>query len=184
MVNGQGFFHAVRFYYDSNGLCQIIADFLAEGFNAGQPAMIVATPLHASRIDVLLTARGFDISALKRIGDFVVWDASESLAKIMVADSPDQVRFHRTISPLLNAAATRGKPVRVYGEMVDLLWKAGDTHSAQRLETFWNELAKAHSFVLLCGYALEGFTHSTHISEICSHHTHVVTASGDVALAH
>ena len=107
MVNGQGFFHAVRFYYDSNGLCQIIADFLAEGFNAGQPAMIVATPLHASRIDVLLTARGFDISALKRIGDFVVRDASESLARIMVADSPDQVRFHRTISPLTSSGASR-----------------------------------------------------------------------------
>jgi MEDS: MEthanogen/methylotroph, DcmR Sensory domain len=184
MVNGTGYFHAVRFYYDSHGLCQIIADFVAEGLNAGQPAVIVATPLHAARIDVLLGARGFDMAALKRTGDFVVKNASEALAKIMNADSPDPARFQRTVAPMLTAAASRGTPVRVYGEMVDLLWKAGDTHSAQRLETFWNDLAAKHSFVLLCGYALEGFTHSTHISEICSHHTHIVTATGDVALAH
>ena len=184
MVNGKGFFHAVRFYYDGEGLCQIIADFLAEGFNIGQPAVIVATPLHASRIDALLTARGFDVAALKRTSDFVVKSASEVLAKISLADTPDPVRFERTVTPLLEAAASKGTPVRVYGEMVDLLWQAGDTHSAQRLETFWNDLAPKLSFVLLCAYALEGFTHSAHISEICGHHTHVVTASGDVTLAH
>jgi DcmR-like sensory protein len=184
MVIGKEFFHAVRFYYDSDGLCQIIADFFAEGFNAGQPAVIVATPLHASRIDALLTARGFDVAALKSSGDLVVKNASEMLAKITVDGMPDAVRFERAVAPLLEAMAGNGTPVRVYGEMVDLLWKAGDTHSAQQLETFWNDLAPKHSFVVLCGYALEGFTHSTHISEICGHHTHVVTVSGDVALAH
>jgi hypothetical protein len=184
MVNGKGFFHAVRFYYDADGLCQIVADFLAEGFNAGQPAVIVATPLHASRIDVLLTARGFDVAALKRTDDLVVTSASEALTRIMVDDMPDPIRFERTVAPWLQTAASNGTPVRVYGEMVDLLWKAGDTHSAQRLENFWNDLASKLSFVLLCAYALEGFTHSAHISEICAHHTHVVTATGDVTLAH
>ena len=184
MVNGKGFFHAVRFYYDGDGLCQIVSDFLAEGFNAGQPAVIVATPLHAARIEVLLTARGVDVAALKRTGEFVVTNASEMLARITLAGMPDPVRFERTVAPLLEAAASKGTPVRVYGEMVDLLWKAGDTHNAQRLEILWNDLASNLSFALLCAYALEGFTHSAHISEICSHHTHVVTATGDVALAH
>ena len=184
MVNGKGFFHAVRFYYDGDGLCQIVSDFLAEGFNAGQPAVIVATPHHAARIEALLTARGFDVAVLKRTGDFVVTNASEMLARITLDGMPDPIRFERTVAPLLQTAASRGTPVRVYGEMVDLLWKAGDTHSAQRLETFWNDLASKRSFVLVCAYALEGFTHSAHISEICAHHTHVVTATGDVALAH
>ena len=184
MVNGKGFFHAVPFYYDGNGLCQIVSDFLAEGFNAGQPAVTVATPLHAARIEALLTARGVDVAALKRTDDFVVANASEWLSRITLDGKPDPIRFERTVAPLLQTAASRGTPVRVYGEMVDLLWKAGDTPSAQRLETFWNDLASKVSFVLMCAYALEGFTHSAHISEICSHHTHVVTATGDVALAH
>src|SRR4029079_6150370 len=69
MVDGKGQFHAVRFYYDSVGLCQIVADFIAEGLNAGQPGVVVATPAHAARIESFLRARGFDIAALKRSGD-------------------------------------------------------------------------------------------------------------------
>jgi hypothetical protein len=185
MVDGVRNFHAVRFYYDSGGLCQIVSDFLAEGLNAGEPSLVVATPHHAARVESLLNARGFDVASLKRAGEFVVKNASEMLSKMMVDNAPDQDRFRRLLAPAIQAVGgeTR-RTVRVYGEIVDLLWRAGQTGAATQLEALWNTLATSHPFVLLCAYALEGVGNSSHISQICGQHTHIVTASGDVALAH
>jgi DcmR-like sensory protein len=185
MVDGAGHFHAVRFYYDSDGLCQIVADFIAEGLNAAEPAVIVATPDHTARIEALLQVRGFDVADLKRSGDLYVKDAASTLASLMVDDMPNSARFQRVIGPVIESAAGEtNRVVRVYGEMVDVLWKAGSTAAAAHLEALWNSLTSTHMFVLLCAYALEGFAHTSHISEICSHHTHVVTANGEVTLAH
>ena len=44
-----------------------------------------------------------------------------------------------------------------YGEMVDVLWKAGQDVAAIRLEMLWNKLAAMHDFALLCGYAMGNF---------------------------
>lgn len=184
MVEGKGQFHAVRFYYDSVGLCEIVADFIAEGLNAGQPAIIVATPAHSSGIEAFLRARGFDVAALKRSGDLFVRDAAAVLTSLMVDGAPSEARFERLVGPMIEIArGDSDRLVRVYGEMVDVLWKAGSTGAATTLESLWNTLASTHAFVLLCAYGLDGITHTTHISEICGQHTHVVSASGEVALA-
>jgi DcmR-like sensory protein len=185
MVEGTGQFHAVRFYYDADGLCHIVSDFVAEGLNAGQPSVLVATPHHISRIEALLGTRGFDVPALKRSGDLFIKDASTLLASLMVAGTPNEARFERIVGPLIEKVRGESpRMVRVYGEMVDLLWKAGATTAATQLETLWNALAESHLFVLLCAYALDGIRNTTHISEICAQHTHVVTANGEVAHAH
>jgi hypothetical protein len=186
MVEGKGQFHAVRFYYDPDGLCQIVADFVAEGLNAGQPAVLVATPAHSARIEAFLKARGFDVAALKRSGDLFVRDATGLLASLMTDGAPNAARFERLVGSLIETArgGEHRRMVRVYGEMVDVLWKAGSRSAATELEVLWNSLASGHAFVLLCAYALDGISQTAHISEICGHHTHVISANGDVALAH
>jgi DcmR-like sensory protein len=185
MVEGTGQFHAVRFYYDADGLCHIVSDFVAEGLNAGQPSVLVATSHHVSRIEALLGTRGFDVSALKRSGDLFIKDPSTLLATLMVDGTPNAARFERNVGSLIETARGESRrTVRVYGEMVDVLWKGGATSAATQVETLWNLLAESRAFVLLCAYALDGIRHTTHISEICGHHTHVVTANGEVAQAH
>ena len=69
--------------------------------------------------------------------------------------------------------------VRAYGEMVDVLWKAGQTVAATRLEMLWNDLARSQSFSLLCGYAMGSFYKDAAVEEVCSHHSHVIAESGD-----
>jgi hypothetical protein len=56
--------------------------------------------------------------------------------------------------------ACGGRPnctVRIYGQMVDVLWKNGQQEAAIRLETLWNQLANTQAFSLLCGYAMGQF---------------------------
>jgi hypothetical protein len=48
--------------------------------------------------------------------------------------------------PLIELAC-RGRTdcvIRAYGEMVDVLWQAGQTAAAIRLEMLWNQLAENH----------------------------------------
>ena len=59
----------------------------------------------------------------------------------MVAPRPDPAGFWQAISPMLRQAAKAGRPVRVFGEMVALLWDAGLTDAAIEVEAMWNELA-------------------------------------------
>jgi hypothetical protein len=42
--------------------------------------------------------------------------------------------------------------VRVFGEMVSLLWDAGLIDAAVELEVLWNELGVQYPFSLLCAY--------------------------------
>ena len=181
-----GHFHAVRFYRDDDSLCRIVGEFIGAGLEAGEPAIIIATPDHTRRIEGCLRERGLDIDDLKALGDFVTLDAREVLATFMVNDEPDRAAFNRHVSAALRHLA-RGRentPVRAYGEMVDLLWKDGLEQGAIRLETRWNELANTHDFKLLCGYSMGNFYKGAALEQIHAEHSHLVEDGGGYSTIH
>jgi hypothetical protein len=142
-----GHFHAVRFYKDSESLCRIVGSFLKEGFAESQPAVVIATAAHHRMIAKCLEADGLDVDKLKATGQLVVYEACKGKTDCVI---------------------------RAYGEMVDVLWKKGQTAAATRLEMLWNKLAQTEAFSLLCGYAMGNFYKDGAIEDICSHHSHVL----------
>ena len=57
------------------------------------------------------------------------------------------------IGSIVREAAQRERPVVAFGEMVALLWEAGDVAGAIELEKLCNELcARVETFSLVCGY--------------------------------
>ena len=181
--SGSGHFHAVRFYEDPASLCRIVADFIGEGLGTSTPAIIIATPSHLTRIVTELNLRAFDIPTLQKRGDLFLLDANDLLSRFMVDGKPDSNRFNEAMTRVLTKAC-RGREnctIRAYGEMVDVLWKAGDTVAAIRLETLWNKLAQTHDFSLLCGYAMGNFYKDATQEEICRQHTHLVAESGEAS---
>lgn len=181
-----GHFHAVRFYESPEALSRIVADFLGEGLGAGLPGIVIATPEHTMNIQEQLRARGFDLERLKETGDLTLRDASEELARFMVDGMPNPELFRNAMIPVIESVSRR-RPncvVRAYGEMVDVLWKAGHTIAATRLEMLWNELAQTHDFSLLCGYAMGSFYKDVAVEAICAEHTHLIAASGEAAVVH
>jgi hypothetical protein len=179
-----GHFHAVRFYQDAASLARIVSEFLAEGLIGGQPAVVIATAEHRDAIEQALHRRGLDVERLKLGGNLLVLDADEMLAEFFVDGMPDANRFRAAVVPVLAKASRGGKSVvRAYGEMVDLLWRAGHTMAATRLEMLWNDLAKTHDFSLLCGYSMGNFYKDVAVEDICKHHTHVFSDSGEAATA-
>lgn len=68
-----------------------------------------------------------------------------------------------------------------YGEMVDILAAQGNLIGAERLESFWNDLAAECSFRLLCGYSSSYFCDARrlhHLDRICAHHTNTDASAG------
>lgn len=178
-----GHFHAVRFYEDDNSLCRIVSTFIAEGIAAKQPALVIATEPHIKGILRNLTGAAIDVDALRRSGDLLLLDARDTLSQFMVNGQPDAELFKASATAAIEQVCRGRKDctIRAYGEMVDLLWKDGMSVAAIRLEMLWNRLANSHDFSLLCGYAMGNFYKDATIEDICRHHTHVVSASGDVA---
>jgi hypothetical protein len=182
-VKAGGHFHAVRFYEDTNSLCRIVSGFVAEGFALGHPALIIATPPHLQCIIDNLKAATIDVEALKAKGDLLLLDARETLATFMVNGQPDPDFFKASAgSALEKIAAGRNRTIRAYGEMVDVLWKDGMSAAAIKLEMLWNRLANTHDFSLLCGYAMGNFYKNATIDDVCRHHTHTVSETGEASL--
>jgi MEDS: MEthanogen/methylotroph, DcmR Sensory domain len=178
-----GHFHAVRFYEDSAALSRIVADFLAEGIRSGQPALIIATRAHQESILARLRELSLDSGEAMARGDLFLADAADLLASFMVDGMPDGERFIGVTTDLLERIA-RGRVVRAYGEMVDVLWQAGMHAAAIRLEMLWNQLANSAEFSLLCGYSMGHFYKDAAYDDICSQHTHTISAEGQAGPLH
>ena len=167
-------FHAVCFYEDSPSLGGTVARFIGEGLAARQTAVIVATASHSASIRGQLTAMGVDLQERIEQGELLMFNADEVLNRLMVGNRPDAGRFEDTISPILDkVSGSRKRLVRIYGEMVDVLWSRGREDAALSLETLWHQLIAGRKCSLLCGYSSavcpgEGFT------AICDRHSHVV----------
>jgi hypothetical protein len=175
--------HSVRFYDNDRSLAQIVAQFLGEGLALGDPGIVVATPAQRAAIVRELVARSLDVVELKRSNDLVLLDAEETLSTFMVNGKPDVMKFnHRMCEVITQACGDRTDcTVRIYGQMVDVLWKDGQQQAAISLEMLWNQLANTRTFSLLCGYAMGHFYKDANFDEVCRQHTHVVAADGQIS---
>lgn len=174
-------FHAVRFYENDDSLCRMVAEFLREGLVGKQPAIVVAVPAHRDAIVECLKGRGLDAAKVQSDGGLVLLDADETLSAFMKGDMVDGRSFEAVMHNIIERACGNRKDctVRVYGEMVDVLWKRGQHTAAIKLEMLWNQLASTHDFSLLCGYSMgHFFKNAAAVDEICRHHTHMVSPDG------
>jgi hypothetical protein len=92
----------------------------------------------------------------------------------MIDDMPDWGLYMDVVGGLVAEAAKVGRPIRAFGEMVAVLWKAGNTAGVIKLEKFWNDLAKKYDFTLFCGYPMYTFDRTVH-GEVLAEITHLHT---------
>jgi hypothetical protein len=173
-------YHAVRFYESANALAQMVSEFLADGIVKDHPAIVVATPAHRAAILRELMKRDVDVVQLQLSGDLLLLDAAETLATFMIGGRPHAAMFKTVMCDAIARVCGDRTDcrVRVYGEMVDVLWQKGQQDAAIRLEILWNDLADTHAFSLLCGYAMGHFLKDARMDDVCAQHTHVVGPDG------
>src|SRR5882762_1599056 len=182
--------HFLQFYgFDEQRLTKNVGLYLREGLNRGESAVVIATGEHAEAFVGELKAAGAEVESFLRDGKLVLLDAQATLAGLMVDDQLKPELFENTIAAVLRD--TRMRPdcggLRVCGEMVGILWKAGRFAAAIQLEGFWNKLLDALAFNLICPYPIDVFDkefHGPSIHSLLCDHTHLLpSADGDLESA-
>jgi DcmR-like sensory protein len=151
-----------------------VRDFLEAGLATGDTAVVVATDVHRNSFDRALMAAGIELPETRRCGLFIALDASEALAKFMVDGMPDAARFRTVMGQLVSRAAESARDVRIYGEMVAMLWDEGNVAAAIAVEDLWNDLASTYTFTLFCAYPMRGFESEASTAgfrRICGQHS-------------
>jgi hypothetical protein len=134
-----------------------VADYLHEGWQAGDTLLLVATAAHWTTIHQRLDLLGLPVAEAIASGRLIVRDAWQTLGGLQWHARLDPVRFDVAVGQLIRSLVERGRPLRIFGEMVDLLAGAGDYACAEQLEGLWNDLARHQPFRLLCGYSAATF---------------------------
>lgn len=166
--------HAVLFYKDTSYLLEEVSKFIGVALRSGDPAVVIGTQEHRDGLAELLCLQGLDIGAYAQAGTYVEVDAGSAL--LMVDGAADPERFHALVDDLFERAEKkirRGRPVAVFGEMVALLWRAGNREAAIGLEELWNGVSSRHSFSLLCAYPFDlfpGIKDQASFRKICDCH--------------
>jgi anti-sigma regulatory factor (Ser/Thr protein kinase) len=172
--------HVVRFYERDSELSEAAGRYLIEGARAGEVAIVVATEAHHRAFDAELAAAGIDPAESRRAGALVSLDAGLTMARFIAEGRIDRDAFDRVIGTVVRHADESGRPVRVFGEMVSLLWDAGHVLTAIELEKLWNELRRDLRFSLLCAYRSEsvsGSEHAESLAQVCHLHSSVLRSA-------
>src|SRR5262245_51819891 len=115
--------------YESEGyLTEVGGRFVRDGATRGDPVVVIASSKHRESLTAALRHEGLDVDGWVRIGQLVFLDARNTLSTFIVGGMPDEKSFNKQVGGIIEKARTRrpGATVRVFGEMIDLLWRDGN----------------------------------------------------------
>jgi anti-sigma regulatory factor (Ser/Thr protein kinase) len=169
--------HVVQFYEHDTDLIRAVGGYLVRALSAGEAAIVIATARHRLAFEAELVGAGIDVTQAAQDGALISLDAAETLARFTDQGRVDAEAFRAVIGGLVRRTQQNGRAIRAYGEMVALLWDAGDVLGAIELEKLWNELGRELRFALWCGYhtsSVAGRDHVDALHQVCHLHTAVV----------
>jgi hypothetical protein len=140
--------HTVQFYEDPAELIRALTLFTKEGLARNESVILIATGEHGTSLKRRLGTKA-DRDRL------VLFDARAVIDRLLRNGRPDPRRFDGLVRDIL--ASTGGRPMRGFGEGVDLLARDGNFEAAILLEEMWNALLRRQSFPLYCAYDVTVF---------------------------
>lgn len=177
--------HIVYPCADEALIAQAVGTFARSGISKGEAVILVTTEARKGMIERHLTDDGLDITELQKSGQLAFFDAAELLSTFLMDGMPDATRFKNRVGLLIaraNVNPFSGQPrrVRIFGEMVSLLYAASNIPAAARLEEFWNEVIRSYSISLFCAYSL-GLDSNRLPQPLLDCHSHNLSALAGVA---
>ena len=183
LSNPQPGAHIVYPYNDEAQLADAVCLFASTGIRKVEAVLLVLSEGHYDPVRALLARQGFDLQDLEATGHLVCENAKNLLGSFMFDGIIDERKFKTRLGGMIekakggNGKEGNGKgtdrPVRVFGEMVNLIWTS-NPKATQRLEELWNEVIKTHSIPLLCAYALSGNRPNALPQPLLSCHSHAI----------
>jgi len=169
--------HFLQEYETDRILLDSLEGFVAAGLQAGEGVIVIATAAHRSALEHRLRLLGFSLAIARSRDQYLDLDAEETLSQFMVNGQPDEALFRQLVTRLIARAGADGRKVRVFGEMVALLWSGGRRRATVRLENLWHGFLRERVFSLFCAYPQGGFAGDADsaMMEIRATHSIIVT---------
>jgi hypothetical protein len=167
--------HLVHLYQDDSILVEGVALYAGRGLGKGEAVVLIATAEHLEAIERRLQDAGLETADLKAWGQLLCIEAAPLLVRFLDQGGIDTARFHAILADILGQVRRGGRfnKIRLYGEMVNLLWR--HNHPAtRRLEELWNDAIETHSVSLLCGYRVDGGQEREIPSDLQALHSHLI----------
>ena len=178
--------HVVQLYRDEDFCGEAVAHFAAEGLAADDSIILVATQPRWENVARRLESRGFNLAALFRRHQLTVLDAALTLPKFMTGSLPDARTFKGLARKTIEKARAGGKyaGVRWWGEMVNVLYVAGNKRGSHRLEQLFDEVAHEQSIAIFCSFRMDQYDpriYEEDFGNVCRTHSHLIAAENDLS---
>ena len=147
----------MHFFQSDAALVKEVAAFTSNGLQAGAPVLVIATSARVAAFRSQMSALGTDAQTAVDQGRLRFFDAQAMIEELLRGGTPDRERFHAHVRSVLPQAGADGEPVRIYQEVVDVLWRRQLQPAALLLEEMWDQVATTHRLALLCAYATKNF---------------------------
>lgn len=144
--------HDVSFYEERGALERCIVRYAVEGLLADETVVLIVRASSLSKVRDALAVSGVDVDEMGRRGVLVLFDADATLASVKTGKGIDWSAVAALAGRVVANAMDTGRPVRLFGEMVAILWERGDVRQAMDLERLWHGLSHEHGFDVLCAY--------------------------------
>jgi hypothetical protein len=151
--------HVVQFYESDEDLIDTLEAFLGTA--------LLEQRLHAA---------GIDLAKVRAADRYIPLDAEKLFELFMHGGRFDSEGFFEVARNALERCRGSGRSVRVFGELVAVMWAHKHYATALRLEEAWQAQCKASKLSVLCSYPFAGISEDSArmIPDICAAHTEAV----------
>lgn len=149
--------HILQVYGNENVFLDALEGFVGSGLRVEEAVVVVASATHLHELEKRLRMRWIEIDRARFQQRYIPVLSQETLLKFMVGGFPDAELFAKAAGGLIARARGDNRKVRVFVEMIEMLWGPGKESASVQVERLWAQLAKAEGFPLFCAYAKETF---------------------------
>src|SRR5438132_10742031 len=171
--------HIVQLYQDEDFLNRAVCRFVGAGLMNGEGIILVSTLPHWNAFCARLEADGVSVEAVRKRGQLTVVDADECLTRFMRDAMPDPPVFNGVFGDVVVQARAEGnyQKMRVWGEMVNVLWERGDTAASMNLEDLFDQLGRKRDIAIFCSFLMDNFNGDVHermLPRLGTNHSHLI----------
>lgn len=157
---------------------EAVTQYIQEGLSKDEAVVIYARPSLRKSVIRKLEQVGIEVGNYKQLGQIKFFDVEYILSCFYTEDIVNESSFQDLIGSSLQDLRPRFGKIRIFGEMVNVLWKNGEYEAAMKLEECWNNLSRKFEFSLLISYSLDSVDPANTNTEeavrlICQYHKHL-----------
>jgi hypothetical protein len=172
--------HIVQLYQDQDFLGRAVCRFGVAALANGESFVLVSTLPHWNAWRPRFWAQGVDVEAARQRGQMTVLDADEMLSRFMRSGMPHPPTFLGLVSDVVRQARVDGRypRVRLWGEMVNVLWERGNVAASMKLEELYDQhVGKKMGVATVCAFLMDNFNpdiHARMLPRLGTYHSHLI----------